>query len=68
MVNRVIRGINGFIDKINSFANKTKKILSKIGIDLGFGEIGRLAEIKFAKELQKLNQLLAKQVVCHKML
>jgi len=52
MVNRVIRGINGFIDKINSFANKTKKILSKIGIDLGFGEIGRLAEIKFAKEAE----------------
>ena len=52
MVNRVIRGINGFIDKINSFANKTKNILSKIGIDLGFGEIGKLAEIKFAKQAE----------------
>ena len=40
------------VDKINSFANKTKNILSKIGIDLGFGEIGKLAEIKFAKQAE----------------
>ena len=49
MVNRIIRALNKFIDKINGFASKAKNLLSKIGIDVGFGEIGRLAEVKFAQ-------------------
>lgn len=50
MINSIVRGMNKFIDKINGFANKAKGLLSKVGIDLGFGEIGRLAEVSFANK------------------
>jgi len=52
MINRIVRALNKFIDKINGFASKVKGILSKIGIDLGFGEIGRLAEVNFTKSAE----------------
>jgi len=47
MINKIIGGFNKFADKLNSFANKAQKILSKIGIKVDIPKLKTFEKVNF---------------------
>jgi len=47
MINKIIGGFNRFADKLNSFAEKAQRILSKIGIKIDIPKLRKFSEVDF---------------------
>ena len=47
MINKIIGGFNKFADKLNSFASKAQKILSKIGIKIDIPKLKTFEKVNF---------------------
>jgi len=47
MINKIIGGFNKFAEKLNSFANKAQKILSKIGIKVDIPKLKTFEKVNF---------------------
>ena len=50
MINRIINGLNKFIDRLNSLTKKAAKVLKALGFDVDAWQISKIGNVDFGLE------------------
>lgn len=63
MINRIIRALNTFIEKINGFAQKAQNLLGKIGINIDLPKLNKFGEVSFGLANEKVKSVVSQETI-----